>query len=66
MLGWADRKGLTALRKLSLGGVEISDAGLWIPKGLARLKDVDLFHSRVTDAGVKEVQIARPRLRIRR
>jgi Leucine-rich repeat (LRR) protein len=65
-------KKLTALRSLSLGappdhfggGNPITDAGIEHLKGLTKLEDLNIRHTQVTNAGVKRLQEALPKLKI--
>jgi hypothetical protein len=48
--------------ELDLGETDVSDAGLVHLKGLANLKELGLYRTKVTDAGVRELQLALPGL----
>ena len=52
-------KGLTGLQTLSLSN-KITDAGLVHLKGLTKLKELDLYGTNITDAGVTDLQKALP------
>ena len=56
--------GLTALKKLGLGGTQVTDAGLAHLAGLTALEELDLADNQVTDVGVAELQQALPNCRI--
>ena len=58
-------KGLTRLQLLNLHRTPaITDAGLQHLKGLTQLQKLDLANTKVTDAGVKDLQKALPKLEI--
>jgi hypothetical protein len=54
------------LRTLNLSDTPISDAGLEHLKGLTQLQGLMLAHTKVTDAGVRELQKALPKCSIGR
>ena len=56
-------KGLTSLKSLVLGS-DITDAGLVHLKGLTKLQKLFLSSTKVTDAGVAELQKALPNCKI--
>jgi hypothetical protein len=55
---------LKHLQKLTLGGSAITDAGLADLRGLRELGYLELFDTRVTDAGARELRTAQPKLKI--
>jgi len=57
-------KGLTQLRILDLSGTQVADAGLVHLEGLTRLQWLRLVGTKVTDAGVRELQKALPNAHI--
>ena len=58
-------KGLTSLKSLVLGS-DITDAGLVHLKGLTGLQTLGLGSTKITDAGVADLQKALPNCRIRK
>ena len=63
---------LSSLEKLNLAGTQVTDAGVHYLKGLKQLKeltlgeDAPMCQTKVTDAGVAELQAAIPGLNIKR
>jgi hypothetical protein len=51
-------KELKGLRRLTLGGIKITDAGLGELKQLKGLQTLWLVHTQVTEAGLKELRQA--------
>ena len=47
-----------------LSGPKVTDAGLVHLKGMTNLRVLDLAYTKVTDAGVKDLQAALPKCRI--
>ena len=66
--GLVHLKGLTELQSLSMGGYgsKITDAGLVHLKGLTKLQVLRLAGTKITDAGVAELQQALPNCEIRK
>jgi internalin A len=56
--------GLSKLKQLFLGHSQITDNGLRCLKGLKSLQYLDTGNTHVTDAGVKDIQLALPKLEI--
>ena len=54
------------LKRLFLGGTQITDAGLVHLRGLKRLQELEVGNTRVTDTAVRELQRALPNLKISR
>jgi hypothetical protein len=61
--GLVHLKGLTDLTSLWIDDTKVSDAGLTHLKGLEKLSELRAW-GRVTDAGLKDLQKALPKLRI--
>jgi hypothetical protein len=62
-----DRIGrLRALRHLTLEGADVTDDGLARIEGMTQLLELNLIRTRVTGAGVKELQRFLPRVAVRR
>ena len=63
--GLAHLKGLTSLETLNLENTRgVSDFGLVHLKALTNLRQLDLDGTKVTDAGVQDLQEALPRVKI--
>ncbi len=54
--GLVHLKGLTNLKKLSLGQTRITDAGLAHLKGLTKLEYLNLYGTKITDAGLAHLE----------
>jgi hypothetical protein len=61
--GVAKLKGLTRLKELGLQGTGLTDAGMATLRELPALESVDISGTRVTKAGAKAFQSARPKVR---
>ena len=55
---------MSELHDLTLGGSQITDAGLMHLKGLRNLKHLTLVHTSVTAAGVQELKKALPDVKV--
>lgn len=53
-------RGLTNLKKLDLGDIQVTDAGLVHLAGLTNLERLYLIRTQVTDAGLAELRKALP------
>ena len=63
-VGLVHLKGLTSLKELRLPK-QITDAGLVHLKGLTKLESLDLSRTKITDAGIAELQQALPNCKIK-
>ena len=57
-------RGLADLRRLSLRGTQVTDAGLIHLKDLPNLQFLDLAGTQVTEAGVSNLKEAVPRCKV--
>ena len=60
---WSEPRDLS-LNSLAVSGTELTDAGLQDLTGLTELSDLDLYATKVTDEGVKNLQQALPNCNI--
>jgi hypothetical protein len=57
-------RGMTKLRKLSIGNTQVTDRGLDHLRALKSLEELALDYTRVTDVGIKALKAALPTLRV--
>ncbi|PYR40736.1 MAG: hypothetical protein DMF93_10265, partial [Acidobacteria bacterium] len=62
--GLARLSGLTKLTDLALDSVDLTDAGVAALAGIKSLRELDLYHTLVTDKGYEQLKQALPGCRI--